>query len=629
MAERLEKQLAQLREDTSYMLQAQNAALQQCITSWSTRHQQLLQEILALHDSGTLLTAKTDCDAGSCDAGSCLESPKFDRLSSPCMSESRCSSPLPLAQCQDGGIVAAEETDAQQTPPASAEQALGASVGSGGSEALLAARAAGTRRAESMTWSTSGGRTSGVYSSTNGGSDSIWSHGPKHALQAIVESAPVHVFTGALIVMTIVMIGCETDYVAEHGESTNIFFTAQIILNAFFIIDVVMRLIAWGACELFCHSEDRAWNIIDLVLVLLSICDLFSQLLNLSQLGAIAVFRVVRVCRLLRLVRVIKLLRMVAYVQEIRKIFLLLAASAKTLIWSLLSVLLIMYIFAVLFTESTTGYLQSTARENFTAVELQLWLDFGTVGRSIYSLYTAISGGRNWGTFVDPLIEVGPFHAGLFIAFISFSFFGVLNIVTSVFVECAMQSTQRHRDLLVEEKKAFELGHLKHMRTIFREIDIDQSGSVEYLELKQRLADNNALRDYFRALELNATDTLTLFELLDQDESGSLDIDEFCDGCMRLKGDARAFDINFMIQQSRKANKRVNRWMSESSHKFSDLSLSISNLQSFLRSILHKDETVGEAVDGNEVGAGETWNPDCWEQKDAGNHDAPDDALLK
>merc|ERR1711862_400106 len=48
---------------------------------------------------------------------------------------------------------------------------------------------------------------------------------------------------------------------------------------------------------------------------------------------------------------------------------------------------------------------------------------------------------------------------------------------------------------------------------------------------------------YFQVLGLEITDVETLFVLLDKDQKGSVDMDEFLLGCMHLKGEARSLDI--------------------------------------------------------------------------------------
>merc|ERR1712190_180155 len=54
------------------------------------------------------------------------------------------------------------------------------------------------------------------------------------------------------------------------------------------------------------------------------------------------------------------------------------------------------------------------------------------------------------------------------------------------------------------------------------------------------------------ALEITAFDARSMFKLLDRDGSGLIDIDEFCDGCLRMKGEAKSFDIQCLIYESQR-----------------------------------------------------------------------------
>merc|ERR1712203_4802 len=48
---------------------------------------------------------------------------------------------------------------------------------------------------------------------------------------------------------------------------------------------------------------------------------------------------------------------------------------------------------------------------------------------------------------------------------------------------------------------------------------------------------------YFSALGLEIADVKSLFVLLDRDQTGSIDIEEFLVGCLRLRGEARSLDL--------------------------------------------------------------------------------------
>merc|ERR1712183_570020 len=50
-----------------------------------------------------------------------------------------------------------------------------------------------------------------------------------------------------------------------------------------------------------------------------------------------------------------------------------------------------------------------------------------------------------------------------------------------------------------------------------------------------------------------------LFRMLDDDDSGVIDIEEFCEGCMRLKGEARSYDLHRLLHDVKRLTKRIHR----------------------------------------------------------------------
>merc|ERR1712187_918413 len=92
---------------------------------------------------------------------------------------------------------------------------------------------------------------------------------------------------------------------------------------------------------------------------------------------------------------------------------------------------------------------------------------------------------------------------------------------------------------------------VKHIKNIFKTIDKDNNGTITITEMMLFSSDEDlGLQNYFEALDISATDTITLFELLDRDGSGEVDINEFCDGCSRLRGEATSFDINTLLYET-------------------------------------------------------------------------------
>merc|ERR1719491_2797175 len=80
-------------------------------------------------------------------------------------------------------------------------------------------------------------------------------------------------------------------------------------------------------------------------------------------------------------------------------------------------------------------------------------------------------------------------------------------------------------------------------------MDADNSNEVTLEEINAALQDKRLLA-YFNALELDFSDVQTLFVLLDRNQKGAINLGEFLRGCMRLRGEARTFDLAKLQYQS-------------------------------------------------------------------------------
>merc|ERR1712151_1093113 len=99
--------------------------------------------------------------------------------------------------------------------------------------------------------------------------------------------------------------------------------------------------------------------------------------------------------------------------------------------------LFVTYVYAIVCLQVSADWL-STAQEHATVSthgETLLFLqnNFPSLLYSIYTLFKAVTGGKNWGDLSDPLHDVSAFLIATFPFYIIVTVFCVLNIVTAAF----------------------------------------------------------------------------------------------------------------------------------------------------------------------------------------------------
>merc|ERR1712125_135874 len=92
------------------------------------------------------------------------------------------------------------------------------------------------------------------------------------------------------------------------------------------------------------------------------------------------------------------------------------------------------------------------------------------------------------------------------------------------------------------------------------EADKDGDGTLSWEEFEEYLCDSRVAA-YLGSLGLDSSIAKTLFVLLDVDDTNSVGIDEFVNGCSRLKGQARSLDVNMLLYNSDKMICKMNEGM--------------------------------------------------------------------
>merc|ERR1711937_269472 len=102
--------------------------------------------------------------------------------------------------------------------------------------------------------------------------------------------------------------------------------------------------------------------------------------------------------RTLRLVRILRVVRVLHLISELRTIISSITGSFKSLGWTVVLLTLIIYIVGVYFTQSIADHVLEMveAEQTLDERETNLQYFFGSLGRSLLSLWQAMSGGADW-----------------------------------------------------------------------------------------------------------------------------------------------------------------------------------------------------------------------------------------
>jgi len=377
-------------------------------------------------------------------------------------------------------------------------------------------------------------------------------------LKAVVLSPCANYFIMSLIILNAALLGIEIDMSAKVAQSEvpTLFGTVNEIIVLIFVIEIFLKLLALG-CKEFWRGGDAVWNTFDVIIVSISVVevvlDWLAQSMAAQQKGfnAVRILRTIRVARIFRGVRITRLFR---YFSALRALILSIMATWGSLMWTMLLLLLLFYVFSVCFTQLVTDHCRLTTikeKDDPNAVPvcgegLEYWTD---VIASMHTLFLAITGGIEWGVVYRPLRDISPVGVLLMNLYIIIGFFTVLNVVTGVFVNQAIEAASADKDIATLKQTQQRIAHMEQLTDVFNEVE-GQDGLLSISVLEQALEESK-LGAFMESLGISTDDVWTLFMLIDVDDSGMVDLEEFVSGCMHLRGPAKSLQVAKMSYENK------------------------------------------------------------------------------
>merc|ERR1712136_450129 len=243
-----------------------------------------------------------------------------------------------------------------------------------------------------------------------------------------------------------------------------------------------------------------------------------------------------------------RLMRFKSFFRKLRTILLAVMNSNTMLLWAFVVLLMTVYLFAMIFLNIAALHIYESSDGDPFVDELRTY--FSSLPMTMLTLFMSVSGGIDWWVAVKPLLGIGVSYAIIYVLFVVITQMGVLNVISAIFVNDAMETTRMDSDLRMQ----MEVDETRFAIERLTEIFADLTGGALGLHIPQRDfvqgVQSVEIKLKFAMLGLHFVDPVNFYKSLDVDQSGEVGLEEFVMGCLRLKSGAIFMDIDVGIKES-------------------------------------------------------------------------------
>lgn len=372
------------------------------------------------------------------------------------------------------------------------------------------------------------------------------SRNPWQSFTEILQRSCWDTVIAAVIILNTVTIGLSTD-LQPHWRG---WFFLDTIFAGIFFMEMLAKMKS-GLRKYFMGPSGR-WNIFEFLLVLFAVLEIVTgwgsnTSEGNSSTGSMVVFRVFRLARIARILRMSRLTVFSDLLMMINGA----TGGMRTFIWSVFLISLPVYSVALVLTDSLKDHDDIPGAEMFSNVGTSFYTVFRCVvgndctdaeGRPVFVL---ITDNKNWAFGLVYCITTLVMSFGLFNVIVAIY---VENIVAAAKYNDAHSKRQRLRDTSMFAEKATNLVEFIWKKYLEKtENPTLMASDVNNLQITPEffadLRCYGEFQDLLRDLDIADEDTLDLFDTLDVDGGGTIDLEELLTGLSKLRGDARRSDI--------------------------------------------------------------------------------------
>ena len=174
-----------------------------------------------------------------------------------------------------------------------------------------------------------------------------------------VKSWKFESFFATVLVSNAIFLGIQTQWTSLHMQDSlpTAFLVLQMVYAMLFILEILLRLAAWGPRGFFC-AADWPWHLLDVLVSATAVLDLVAVVAGIEAKpsSSSSGFRLLRIMKIARLARAIRMVKVLRFIRALRVLVFSILHTLRSLIWSLVLLLVIIYAFSILFSDAAIDH---------------------------------------------------------------------------------------------------------------------------------------------------------------------------------------------------------------------------------------------------------------------------------
>jgi len=238
---------------------------------------------------------------------------------------------------------------------------------------------------------------------------------------------------------------------------------------------------------------------------------------------------------MLRLVRLARTFRAVKALHELQTLIHLMSGALKALISTFVILFVFFTICSIVAVELIQPIVVEVAENGDFGTCTRCSRAFASVMQANLTWFQTIVLGDDWGVYFTPIIEHTP-TTGFFIITITIIVaLGMLNILMSVVVSKAEDARKDNQEEQLQEKLSEYEDAKRKLLVICEDLDDNKNGTLTLQELENGMQTSEVFANAMRMLDIEPKDLPVLFQVLDDDNSGSVSHTEFVSNLHKMK----------------------------------------------------------------------------------------------